>query len=406
MHWKINGRRIAVGNTTAVLDAMQQVLIQKARDHLHARLSRIRHPETGEVPTIVVEGDKLEDLRVRIEGTTDLLRIVCLTLSPEERERYLPNLPATSAPKVFLGFGSEDEAVSDRLAAAFHAAGVEIVFYAPWDLNDGDSIPAEISAGLDACTHFISLWTPHSRAKPWVLQEVYAAFMRRVRGDVRFTLLRYRTEVSSLPSIMSHLLSPELRDEHFDADVAKLIRDVQGVSRRPEPVMTAPPIILDERYTAAALTVARQFVDASQTGRWGDPSFDGTELQARTGLSAIEIEDATHELGAFLHSAFPGHFDAKDEIFVEFDARWQSWNPATDALRIAADLVNGNKVSTATEALLTQYDWPVRRVNPAVTYLTMRKLVWASQAISDPMVTSWIRTTPDTRRFVQSRSGM
>ena len=406
MHWTINGRRIPVGNTAAVTNAMQQALIQKVRDHLHERFSRIRHPETGETPTIVVEGDQLETLRVRLEGSTELLQIVAETLSPEDRERYLPNLPAPNAPKVFLGFGSEDQAISDRIAAAFEAAGVKIVFYAPWDLNPGDSIPEGISAGLDACTHFISLWTPHSRTKPWVLQEVYAAFMRRVRGDVRFTLLRYGTGAESLPTIMSHLLSPELRDDHFDEDLAQLIRNVQGMSRRPAMVPTAPMITRDERYTAAALAVARQFVEASATGRWGDPSLDHAELQAGTGLSATEIEDATHEIGAFLHTGYPGSFGAKNELFAEFDARWRDWDPAADALRIAADLVNGGKSSVSANALLTQYDWPVRRVNPAVTYLTMRKLVRASEAISHPLVTSWISTTAHTRRFVQSRSGM
>ena len=80
--------------------------------------------------------------------------------------------------------------------------------------------------------------------------------------------------------------------------------------------------------------------------------------------------------------------------------------PAADALRIAADLVNASKHSVATGALVTQYEWPVRRVNPAVTYLSMRRLVDVSEAISHPMVTSWISATPATRRFVQSRSGL
>ncbi len=77
---------------------------------------------------------------------------------------------------------------------------------------------------------------------------------------------------------------------------------------------------------------------------------------------------------------------SKDELFAEFDARWCEWDPAADALRIAADLINTGRTSVATETLVTQYEWPVRRVNPAVTYLSMRRLVHVSGEISHPMV--------------------
>ncbi|MGV3707352.1 MAG: toll/interleukin-1 receptor domain-containing protein [Gemmatimonas sp.] len=407
MHWTINGRRVSTANAgDALKNAMHATVVDKLRDHLHERFGRIRHPQTGETPTVVVEGDSLEAMRVNIEGSPELLALVAETLSPEERERYLPNLPTVTVPKVFLGFGTEDQPISDRIVHALHAAGVHVEFYAPWDLSPGDSVPAGITAGLDGSTHFLSLWTPQSMKKPWVLQEVHAAFMRRMRGDMRFFLVRYGTEVSSIPAIMSDILSPELRASDFDDDLAKLIRDIQGVSRRPALVSTPPRITRDERYTAAALAVARRFVEASRTGRWGDPSLDGDELQAQTGLSATEIEDATYELGAFLHTGYPGSFAAKNELFAEFDDRWCAWNPAADALRIAADLVNAGKTSTATEALLTQYEWPVRRMNPALTYLSMRRLVLVSETIAHRMVTSSIRTTPETRRFVQSRSGL
>lgn len=406
MHWTINGRRVPLTTAAGALEqAAREAIVAGVRDELYARFSRIRHPRTGETPTVVVEGDRIEAMGVRIEGSPELLALVADTLTPEEREQWLPNLPSTVAPKVFLGFGSEDQAISDRIAEALHAAGVEVVFYAPWDLVPGESIPAGITEGLNACTHFLTLWTPHSKAKPWVLQEAYAAFMRRMRGDLRFTIVRHGADAATIPTIMGDLLSPELRTDHFDDDLARLVRDVQGISRRPAPVTTPLAITNDERYTTLALTVARVFVNASQTGRWGDPMLDTEELTLETGLSAIEIEDATHELGAFLHTVHRGTFAPKDEFFAEFDGRWQEWDPATDALRIAADLVNGNENSVSTETYLSRYGWPVRRINPAVTFLAMRRVITISKGISHPLVTPWLMTTPETRRFVRSRSG-
>lgn len=408
MHWTINGRRVSMAAAGKALEeAAQQAIVDGLRDELHARFGRIRHPRTGESPTVVVEGRSLDDMRVRIEGTPELLRLVAQTLTPEERERWLPGVAdSTSPPKVFLGFGSEDQVVSDRIASALHAAGVHVVFYAPWDLRSGDSIPAGISEGLDACTHFVTLWTPQSRVKPWVLQEMYAAFMRRMRGEARFTILRYQTMADTIPAIASDILSPELRPETFDDDLAAFIRDVQGVSRRPAPTTAPPAIMHDERYTTAALTVARAFVDASVTGRWGDPILDMDELRARTGFTATEIEDATHELGAVLQDLHHGRYAPEDAFFAEFDARWREWDPAADALRIAADLVNAGEESVAADALLVRYDWSARRLNPAITYLAVRRLARISKGISHPLVTPWIMTTPETRRYVKSRSGL
>jgi|GEM_PF-914655 len=405
MHWIIDGRQVSMADAGQALEQVaQRAMVEALRDELHARFGRIRHPRTGESPTVVVEGDSPDRMRVRIEGSPELLSQVAQTL---ERERWLPGVAdSTTPPKVFLGFASEDRAISDRVATALHAAGVEVVFYAPWDLRAGDSIPAAISDGLAACTHFVTLWTPQSREKPWVLQEMYAAFMRYVRGSTRLTILRYQAGADTIPVIASDLLSPELRLDAFDEDLATFIRDMQGVSRRPAPVQAPPAVVMDERYTAAALAVARVFVDASETGRWGDPILEATELQDRTGLSATEIEDATHELSAFLQDLRQKRYAPSNAFFSEFDARWRAWDPAADGRRIAADLVNAGEDAVASDTLLARYNWSARRLNPAISYLATRRLVSISEGISHPLVTPWLRTTPDTRRFVKSRSGL
>jgi hypothetical protein len=352
----------------------------------------------------VVEGDHVEAMQVRIEGSPELLAYVAETLTPEERERWMPNPPDGAIAKVFLGYGSEDQAISDRIAHALHAAGVEVVFYAPWDLKPGDSIPGRISSGLEACSHFVTLWTPQSRQKPWVLQEMHSAFMLHMRGAARFTIVRYEMGADTIPAIAGDRLSPELRADHFEEDLAQFVRDVQGVSRRPAPASTPPVLPRDERYSPAALAVARALVEESATGRWSDPMFDVDELRARTELSATDIEDATHELGALVRDLRFGRYTPEDELFAEFDQRWREWDPGADALRIAADLVNAGEESVATEMLMERYGWPVRRLNPALTYLIMRRVVQSIGAANSALVSLAVITTPATRRFVKSRS--
>lgn len=407
VHWIINGRRVSPGSAAGALQqAAREAALAGVKDQLFERFSRLRHPATGECPTVVVMGDQLEAIRLRIEGSRELLEFVAATMTPEERDRWMPNVPVPTGPKVFLGFGSEDRVISDRIATALIDAGVEVVFYAPWDLEAGDSIPARIAEGLDACTHFLTLWTPTSRTKVWVLEEAFAAYMKRVRGEVRFLIVRHGTDATTIPSIMGHLLSPELGTDTFETDLAELIRTVQGVSRRPPRGPTASSSQPDERYTEAALKVARVYVEESQTGRWADPTFVVSELQVRTGLSPDEIDDATHELGSLLKRLQPGTFAATDELFAELDNRFCDWDPSVDASRIAAELVNGPDEFIAAEELPERFAWSVRRTNAAISWLAMRRLIQTSKGMSQPMVTPWVRRISETRRFVKSRSGL
>lgn len=171
-------------------------------------------------------------------------------------------------------------------------------------------------------------------------------------------IVRHGVSAETTLAIVGDLLSPELRAEHFDDDLAALIRDVRGVARRPDSVTASSSVSHDERYTAAGLMLARVFVESSEAGRWGDPTLDTADLQTRTGLSLTEIEDATHELSEVLTDLHGRCYAPRDALFAEFDARWRDWDPAVDALRIAADLVNAGEPSVASETLLIRYDWP------------------------------------------------
>ena len=51
-------------------------VIRNATAQLRERLGAIRHPDTGEFPTIVVPANGLQDMQVHIEGSPELLTLV------------------------------------------------------------------------------------------------------------------------------------------------------------------------------------------------------------------------------------------------------------------------------------------------------------------------------------------
>ena len=95
----------------------------------------------------------------------------------------------------------------------------------------------------------------------------------------------------------------------------------------------------------------------------------------------------------------------KDELFASFDQCWKAWNPADDALCLAADLVNDKAFPRILPEIAERYGWEARRLNPAVAYLINRKIVSTTKVTgAQPWPTRCIEDTTDTRRFVHSRS--
>ena len=90
-----------------------------------------------------------------------------------------------------------------------------------------------------------------------------------------------------------------------------------------------------------------------------------------------------------------------DLLFVTFDSLFTDWNPVADAVRLAADLANGERPGLSIPKTAERYGWPPRRMNPALTHLMRCRAVLASE-IGDPdYITLSIRRTPATARFVR-----
>lgn len=396
----LNGRAIRPDD---IADALMKAAVESVANQMRERLNAVRHPETGEFPTVVISGESLETLSFRVEGSPELLALVRERLGPDsmdglnvvESERRRP-------PKAFLSYAWEDRDLAEAIASALQAGGID-TWWAGWSLGPGDSLRQKIDEGLADCTHFIVLLTPQSVSKPWINQEMDAGLVRKLEERVRFIALRHDLPAGALPPLLKGMISPAI--DSPDADLRQLINDIHGVSRKP--VLGAPPPVTgspNTGYSAAASAVAKVFVDDTRTAVFGDPQRTLSELAQRTGLSVDDIKDAVHELGSMVQESFDRVLP-RDELFATFDRFWKEWHPAEDALRLAADLVNDDGFPGSTPKIAERYGWPPRRINPAIAYLVNRAVIMNSKALgTQPWITAWVQKTDATRRFVRSRA--
>ncbi|CAM5413894.1 hypothetical protein AFEL58S_02238 [Afipia felis] len=387
-----------------IADALMQSVVEEVANAMRERLEAVRLPTTGEFPTVVVHGDRLDNLSFSVEGSPELLALVKQRFAAEELENMtLASTVGSTSPRAFLSYAWEDRQLAERVAAALQANGID-TWWAGWCIGAGDSLRQKIDEGLADCTHFLVLLTPASIKKPWVNQEMDAGLVRKLNENTRFIAVRSGLAASALPPLLAGMLSPSIDD--FDADVRQLVNDIHGILRKPP--LGVPPLpvpAIETGYSPAATAVAKIFVEASETAMFGDPQLTVQELGTQTTLSEDDVRDALHELRTYFTLSFDRALP-KDELFVVFDKHFTTWDPAADALTLARDIVSDESFPGNTAEIGERYGWPPRRLNPAVAYLINRDLVMDSKALgTHPWITAWVQKKTDaTRRFVKSRS--
>ena len=237
----------------------------------------------------------------------------------------------------------------------------------------------------------------------------------RLQQKVDFIPLRLGLDVTKLPPLLRGVASPTI--DNYDADVAKLISDIHGLSRKP-PVGPRPKTKANatpgSEVSPAAEAILKLMVERSEHGDMHDPSIDADELRRATGLSDDDIVDAVDELsgqgyvGKQIHMGCGAigfaEIYAEGELFAKFDATYTAWDPEADALALATKVMEatGNWLQVAEAAV--SLGWPPRRMNPALHFLINRRLVDYSEATgSHPWATHSIEGTAATRRFARGR---
>jgi hypothetical protein len=382
---------------------VMEVASNQIKEHLHEQLSSIRNPQTEEFPVVLVTGTSLEDISARIEGSPELLQLVRERLDPEDMERVaLVETASSNRPRAFLSFGWEDRELAKMIAEALQSNGIE-TWWAEWELRAGDSLRQKIDEGLSNCNVFLVLLTPDSIQRPWVNQEMDAGLIRKIEAQARFIPVRRNLPPSALPPLLRGMLSPGL--ENLESDLKQLIADIHGVSRKP-PLGPPPPSVnreINSGFSAAATAVARLFVERTENAASWDPQVSTQEIAEETSLSEEDVADALFELKSMVEEHY-GTVIAEPELYATFDKHFKDWDPACDALRVAADLLNDSSFPREPDQIAARYGWPPRRLNPALSYLINRKLIQSLTHMGmGPWVAVHLEKTDATRRFVRSR---
>lgn len=387
----------------------EEMLIQAVAEELRDKLGSIRHPETGEFPTIAISGSSLDKLSVQAEGSPELLELVKARLAEfqesNEDDSVVESEMENGVPKVFLSFAFEDIELAGKIANTLQANGIE-TWWSDWCIGAGDSIRQKIDEGLGDCTHFVVLLTPYSISKPWVNQEMDAGLVRKLSSGSKFIALRSELAAGDLPPLLQGALSPSVNA--CNLDLTQLINDIHGVTRKP-PLGQAPAAVSQAKaistgYSAAATALAKFFVETTKEARKLDPCIELDELASKLSLSEEDVEDAVFELKGLVTKHQLELIYPEEELFVRFDKFWMGWDPSEDALRVASGLVNDENFPCEPSEIDAIVGWGPRRLNAAIAFLVGRSLVKDVRAMDGgPWLAVHLMKTDATRRFVKSK---
>lgn len=402
IRFEIGGRQV---DPNSIGDALMAAVLEEIRASIKERVGAIRDPETGEFPTVVIRGESLDNLTMSVEGSPKLLGLVKQRLGIEESGLEQSVGDESKAPVVFLSYTSGDTELAERIANDLQANGIE-TWWDKWCIAAGDSLRQKIEEGLSGCTHFLVLLTPDSINKPWVNQEMDAGLIRKLANKCKFLPVRHQLHASKLPPILSAMHAPEIR---AGEDITQLINDIHGVSRKP-PLGPIPKSIRQASKSKtgnspAADMIAKLFVECSAHGTFADPQFTVEELAEQTGLTLADTKDSLYEISRFFKD-IRRNVLVEASFFTEFDKYWKPWNPADDALKLAADIANDETFPADAQQIADLYGWEPRRLNPAITYLLDRDIVRNCQTLGvrEFVMRSVIGKEDELRRFLKSRT--
>lgn len=410
--FEIDGKRVDPNN---IADALERSVFATIAQELRSKLASVRDPDTGEFPTVVVRGNSLDNISIVVEGSDAVVALASAQLNDDfdTAESQQSQGPVLDTPNVFLCHASEDKPIVERLARDLAANGIE-VFFDQWCIQPGDSIRQRIDSGLTECTHFVVVLTETSITKPWVNLEMDAGLVRKLDGRCRFVPLRHQLDPKQLPPTLAGLHSPALND--YATDLQTLVGFFFGVTSKP-PLGEPPEIIKNRNSSLGVSAAAKLVIDRVMAGTKHalplDPQLAVSELRPTYAMTDEQIEDAVFELegrGFVERNKDPSssldysRIYPNETLFVAFDKFYGDNDPSEDGLVLAVALMNQFQEGVRTAALAEQLDWPARRLNPAINYLSERDLIHRTDALATgSYCTAAITPTHATRRFVASR---
>jgi hypothetical protein len=144
-----------------------------------------------------------------------------------------------SAIRAFLSHASDDkDRFVRRFAEKLMANGVD-VWLDEWEINPGDNPVRKIfEEGLAACQVLILVMSARSICKPWVREEVDAAFVKKVEG--RAKLIPIRLDGCDMPECLKTTRWESIDDfDNYDPSFQRILNGI--FDHHPKPQLGTPP---------------------------------------------------------------------------------------------------------------------------------------------------------------------
>jgi len=136
-------------------------------------------------------------------------------------------------PKVFVSHASEDkERFVLDFATKLRNCGID-AWVDKWEMYPGDSLVDKIfEEGIKSASAVIVVLSKFSVAKPWVQEELNAAFVRKVNGSSR--LIPIVIEDCEVPEALKSTLWEHIKDiSSYDASFERILASICGASDKP-----------------------------------------------------------------------------------------------------------------------------------------------------------------------------
>lgn len=171
------------------------------------------------------------------------------------KRRILPIvlMPMTNPPKVFVSHASEDkQRFVLKFAQQLRANGID-AWLDKWEMLPGDSLVQKIfEQGIKEANAIIVVLSNNSVNKPWVREEIDAAFVKRINGASK--LIPVIIDDCPVPECLKSTVWERVASvENFETALANIVRAVFGQTEKP-PVGTAP-LYVQNAIPVAGLTL-------------------------------------------------------------------------------------------------------------------------------------------------------
>ena len=216
-------------------------------------------------------------------------------------------------PKVFISHASEDK---DRFvldfASKLRAQGID-AWLDRWEMLPGDSLVDKLfEEGIHSATAVVIVLSKNSVDKPWVREEINAAFVKHVAGGMK--LIPVLLDDCRVPECLASTLWERISDlTTYEQSFERIVAAITGVLDKP-PLGDLPGYVSVPTITMQGLAHVDNLVlkvVCEHALRDGYASIDSNELHQSDALSSLPQQELADSLDVLeseglVHREFPG----------------------------------------------------------------------------------------------------